>query len=86
MTFSYDPPEQSLADLMSDALDEAAESIGDDHTTMAAEALHRQLLLHGMRHSLDADSENRRVVVRMKIDTALALSRMLADVFKEGRV
>ena len=82
MLFSYDPPEQSLADLMSKAIDESEEDSGCDPTRAAAEYLHTKLLLHGQRHHLDADSATRDVVLRMPTSTALWLASLVAEQWK----
>ncbi|MFF9003625.1 hypothetical protein ACF1GW_38670 [Streptomyces achromogenes] len=82
MHFSYDPPDQSLADIMNNALDEIEENTGDDPTQSAAEWLHSQLLLHGERHTLEAVPDRRELVLRMPTSTALALASALASCFK----
>ncbi|MFJ9870966.1 hypothetical protein [Streptomyces sp. NPDC101165] len=53
-TFSYDPPERSLGELMGEAQDEADEAWGEDPTLRTVELLHSKLLLSGLRHKVTA--------------------------------
>lgn len=83
--FSYDPPEHSLAELMSNAIDESEEEVGADPTQDAAVSLHSALLLHGQRHHLEAARDTRQVVLRMPPDTARWLASLAADAWKPRR-
>lgn len=78
MTFSYDPPERSLADLMSQFFDEVERVNGADPAANAAEYLHSKLLLHKHRHRVTTDPETQEVVVHMPPDTALWLAQLVA--------
>ncbi|GAA2685598.1 hypothetical protein [Streptomyces lunalinharesii] len=82
MSYSYDPPEPTLDQLMADALDELEEHVGGNPTLSAAELLHRALVLHGQRHQVGADGQD--VVLRMPTQTALALALLLKEAGPEG--
>ncbi|MFF0627455.1 hypothetical protein [Streptomyces sp. NPDC004296] len=84
MSYSYDPPEPSFDNLVSDALDELEEQAGGNPVLDAAELLHRALVLHGQRHQVGADGQE--VVLRMPTQTALTLALLLKDALPEGPV
>lgn len=79
MTFSYDPPERSMADLMSEFFDAVELSNGTDPAANAAKYLHSKLLLHKHRHRVTKDEETQEVVLSMPPDTALWLAQLVAD-------
>ncbi|MGW5114986.1 hypothetical protein ACWEQ8_05960 [Streptomyces noursei] len=83
MSYSYDPPEPSLDNLMADALDELEEQAGGNPVLAAAEFLHRALVLHDQRHQIGADGQE--VVLRMPTQTTLALALLLKDAWREGQ-
>ena len=82
MHFSYDPPEQSLAEIMSDALDEVEGTVPDP-AGQAAAFLHSRLLLHGKRHHIHADGDQ--VVLRLPPIAAHWLAQLLQDGWKSRR-
>lgn len=85
MHLSYNPPDRSLADIICDGLDDFEAAQGTEPAESAAHCLHRQLLLHGERHSLDLELEQRQIVLRMGPDTALLLASLLSAAFKTER-
>jgi hypothetical protein len=81
MHLSYDPPDQTLAEIMSDALDEVEGAYGADPSQDAVVVLHSKLLLHGKRHHLHSDGTGE-VVLRMPPSTASWLATLAADSWK----
>jgi hypothetical protein len=82
VNLSYDPPEQSLAEIMSETLDEVEGTISDDPAQDAAEALHEKLLLNGQRHHLEVDQCAGQVVLRIPPGTALWLADLATEAWR----
>jgi len=86
VTFSYDPPEQTLAEIMCDAVTDIDEADGCDPGHDAARMLHGKLMLHGQRHTIEAGPwpANGRpgVVLRLPYEAALSLADLLDEAFK----
>lgn len=86
MTFSYDPPDRTLAEILHDALDADEHASGGDPTGEAARLLHEKLILHGQRHTLDTEAglsgEHDNVVLRIPAGAALWLAGLLDEAFK----
>jgi phosphopantetheine adenylyltransferase len=78
VSFSYDPADQTLAEIMHDALNEIDAEHGANPLLDAAETLHSKLLLNGIRHHLDFDSDT----LMLRVTPAVAL--LLAGILDEA--
>lgn len=81
VTFSYNPPGKTLAEIMHDAMDVDEEAAGENPAEDSARLLHEKLMLHGQRHTLESDTDSpsgrRDVVLRIPAATALWLASVL---------